>query len=200
MLQVVFLENYCVSAAELLIPAAEISEQLSTAGKEASGTGNMKFMMNGALTVGTLDGANVEIGQQVGDENIFIFGLNTAQVDALYSTRSYRSYEVLESHPEIRRAMEQLNDGTLGVTFPELYHGLIYGDFGGQADPYLVLKDLPDYMEVQRRVSKEYNKPELWWEKAVINTAQSGFFSSDRTILEYNDNIWHLPRLRFGQD
>lgn len=199
MLQVVFLENYCVSAAELLIPAAEISEQLSTAGKEASGTGNMKFMMNGALTIGTLDGANVEIGQLVGGENIFIFGLNTTQVDALYSTHSYHAYDVLESQPEIRRAMEQMNDGTLGVTFPELYHSLIYGDFGGMADPYLVLKDLPDYMDVQQRVQQAYAEAGDWWKKAVINTARSGFFSSDRTILEYNDTIWHLPKLRFEQ-
>lgn len=197
LLQVIFLENYSVSSAEILIPAAEISQQLSTAGKEASGTGNMKFMMNGALTLGTLDGANVEIAQAVGRENIFIFGLGAQQADALVKTGAYRSYTVLEQQPEIKRAMERLVDGSLGTTFPDLYHALVYGDPGQMADPYLVLRDLSEFSAARSRAAQSYAQPEAWWTKAVVNTAASGIFSSDRTIEEYNQRIWHLPKLHF---
>ncbi len=197
MIQVEYLENYSVSIAEILIPAAELSEQISTAGKEASGTGNMKFMMNGALTIGTLDGANIEISELVGRENIFIFGLKADQVAAMYAANSYHSYEIMEQNPEIHRAVEMLNDGSLGVTFPNLYHSLLYGDFGGMADPYFVLKDLPEYQDLQQKIMQEYNDPENWWKKAIINTAKSGYFSSDRTIEEYNAAVWHLDKLHF---
>ncbi len=198
MMQVVFLENYSVSAAELLMPAANVSEQISTAGKEASGTGNMKFMMNGALTIGTMDGANVEIAERVGKDNIYIFGLTAGEVEQGYST--YRAHEVYETNAEIRRVMEQLIDGTLCPenprAFQELYHALLFGDGGGMADPYFVLKDLPAYLQAQAALSRDYQNPDKWWKMAVVNTAQSGYFASDRTIAEYNEKIWHLGALK----
>ena len=198
MLKVVFLENYDVSSAECLMPAADLSEQLSLAGKEASGTGNMKFMMNGAVTIGTMDGANVEIYDAVGPDNIYIFGLSAEEVDASYGT--YRSSEIYETSPELRRVLEQLIDGTLEPDnprmFQELYHALLFGDGGGMADPYFVLKDMHSFVHTQHLVSHDYEKNHgLWLRKAIINTAQSGYFSSDRTITEYNDKIWHLKPL-----
>ncbi|MDL2206300.1 glycogen/starch/alpha-glucan phosphorylase [Eubacteriales bacterium OttesenSCG-928-N13] len=196
-INVVFLENYCASAAEVLMPAAEVSEQISTAGKEASGTGNMKFMMNGALTIGTMDGANVEIFEHVGNDNIYIFGLSAEEVEAGYAT--YRASEIYETNVHIRRAMEQLIDGTLCPDnprlFQDLYHALLFGDGGGMADPYFVLKDLPDYNRTQQRMLKDYQDRDKWLTMAVKNTANSGYFSSDRTIKEYNDLIWHLTVL-----
>ncbi len=196
-IDVVFLENYSVSQAEVLMPAAELSEQISTAGKEASGTGNMKFMMNGAVTIGTMDGANCEIHDAVGAENIYIFGLTAEQVEHGYS--SYRSYEIYETNPAIRKALEQLIDGTLCPEHPrmfqEIYHALLFGDGGGMADPYFVLKDLPQYMAAQKKIDGDYTDKDLWLRKAVLNTACSGGFSSDRTIREYNDKIWHLKPL-----
>ena len=196
-IDVVFLENYSVSQAEVLMPAAELSEQISTAGKEASGTGNMKFMMNGAVTIGTMDGANCEIHDAVGAENIYIFGLTAEQVERGYS--SYRSYEIYETTPAIRKALEQLIDGTLCPEHPrmfqEIYHALLFGDGGGMADPYFVLKDLPQYMAAQKKIDGDYTDKDLWLRKAVLNTACSGGFSSDRTIREYNDKIWHLKPL-----
>ncbi|MDO4546663.1 MAG: glycogen/starch/alpha-glucan phosphorylase [Clostridia bacterium] len=198
MIKVVFLENYCASVAEALMPATEISEQLSTAGKEASGTGNMKFMMNGAVTIGTMDGANVEIFDAVGNDNIYIFGLSATEVEAGYAT--YRAHSVYETNAQIRRVMEQLIDGTLDSgnphQFQELYHSLLFGDNGNMADPYFVLKDLPDYMMTQSRISQDYLKRDEWLKKAVTNTACSGVFSSDRTITEYNERIWHLTPLK----
>ena len=197
MIDVVFLENYCASAAEILMPAAEISQQISTAGKEASGTGNMKFMMNGAVTIGTMDGANVEIFQQVGAENIYIFGLSAEEVEASYS--SYRSSGIYETNAVIRHTMEQMIDGTLSPDnprlFQDLYHALLFGDHGGMADPYFVLKDLPDYCNTQMRMMEDYKHRDKWLTMAVKNVAASGYFSSDRTIAEYNEKIWHLAPL-----
>ncbi len=198
MIKIVFLQNYCVSAAESLIPAADVSEQLSTAGKEASGTGNMKFMMNGAVTIGTMDGANVEIFQQVGNDNIYIFGMSADEVEASYG--SYRSSGIYETNHEIRRVLEQLIDGTLSAgnphQFQDLYHALLFGDGAGMADPYFVLQDLPSYISAQHQLGEDYEKRhDLWLRKAVINTAKSGIFASDRTIAEYNDLIWHLKPL-----
>ncbi|MEG1843605.1 MAG: glycogen/starch/alpha-glucan phosphorylase [Clostridia bacterium] len=197
MISVVFLENYCASVAEVLMPATEVSEQLSTAGKEASGTGNMKFMMNGAVTIGTMDGANVEISESVGRKNIYIFGMSAEEVEASYGT--YRAHFMYETNASIRRAMEQLIDGTLCPEnphqFQELYHALLFGDNGGMADPYFVLKDLPDYLCTQMRLSRDYMDKEKWLRMAIRNTASSGVFSSDRTIAEYNDKIWHLTPL-----
>ena len=197
LINVVFLENYCVSLAEVLMPATEISEQLSTAGKEASGTGNMKFMMNGAVTVGTMDGANCEIYDAVGPENIYIFGLTADEVEQGYT--NYRASEIYETSPQIRRCVEQLINGTLSpdnpMLFQELYHALLFGDGGGMADPYFVLKDLPAFLSTQRRVGEDYLNRDKWLKMAIANTAESGVFASDRTIREYNEKIWRLKPL-----
>jgi len=196
-INVIFVENYCVSQAEVLIPATEVSHQISTAGKEASGTGNMKFMMNGALTIGTMDGANCEMFDAVGAENIYIFGLRADEVERGYST--YRASEIYETNPAIRKVMTQLIDGTLCPEnprmFQEIYHGLLFGDGGNMADPYFVLKDLPQYHITERKIASDYTDKDKWLRKAVLNTACSGCFSSDRTINEYNDKIWHLNAL-----
>ncbi|NLJ81349.1 MAG: glycogen/starch/alpha-glucan phosphorylase [Firmicutes bacterium] len=195
LLKVVFLENYCVSLAEIIIPAADISEQISAAGKEASGTGNMKFMLNGALTVGTLDGANVEIAQAVGKENIFIFGLTAAQTAQYYRDGSYRPYELYLSDPYLKQVLDQLVNGFINSEEPhlyqELYQSLLHGR-GGMADPYFVLKDFAAYKQVQSAVNREYRQPRLWWRKALVNIGNAGYFSSDRTIEEYSQRIWKL--------
>ncbi len=198
-LQVVFLENYDVSSAEVLIPAAEVSEQLSTASKEASGTGNMKYMMNGALTIGTMDGANVEISEQVGMDNIYIFGMRSDTVLDMYRENNYNPMTIYETNHEIRQALTQMIDGTLLPEAPgalqDLYHSLLLGDWGSMADPYFVLKDFGSYSMAQRRLNADYADRDKWNRMAVINTAMSGVFSSDRTIREYNDSIWHLTPL-----
>ncbi len=194
MLKVVFVTNYCVTAAEHMMPAAEVSEQISTAGKEASGTGNMKFMLNGALTIGTMDGANVEIAERVGMENIYIFGLRAEEVEYQY-THNYKASAIYERNPEIRRLLEQLIDGTLSPDnhglFTDLYHSLLFGDHGGMADSYLLLADFDSYSEAHERINEEYGTTE-WYKKAIINVAEAGYFSSDRSIRDYNAKIWHL--------
>jgi len=195
-LKVVYLENYDVSTAELLMPAADISQQLSTAGKEASGTGNMKFMMNGALTLGTMDGANVEIYEQVGAENIYIFGMRAETVEGMYREGTYNPMAIFETNGEIRRALSQWLDGTLFPDEPmalqDLYHMLLMGDMGGMADAYFVLKDFGSYSMANRRMMEDYQNREVWQKKAIVNVAKSGFFSSDRTIREYNEMIWKI--------
>ncbi|MDR3051373.1 MAG: glycogen/starch/alpha-glucan phosphorylase [Oscillospiraceae bacterium] len=199
MMQVVFLENYDVSAAEMLMPATEVSEQLSTASKEASGTGNMKFMMNGAVTIGTMDGANVEMYDQVGGDNIYIFGMRAHEVQALYAAGTYSSARIFENNQAIRRALTMMIDGSLTPdnpkVFQDLYHALLFGDNGQMADPYFVLKDFGSYSMAQRRLEDDYNQREKWVRMAVTNTACSGVFSSDRTIAEYNEKIWRLEKL-----
>jgi starch phosphorylase len=195
-LKVVFLENYCVSKAQILIPSANISEQISTAGKEASGTGNMKFMINGALTCGTMDGANVEMYERAGKDNIYIFGLNAEQVQGLYAHGTYRAGDIFESDPRIRHLLEQLIDGSLSKDHPrmfaDLYQTLLFGQWGEMADSYLVLKDFESYRETQERMSADYMNFYKWQKMAATNTAMAGFFSSDRTISEYNEKIWGL--------
>lgn len=195
-IKVVFLENYGVSIAERLVPAADISEQISTAGKEASGTGNMKFMLNGALTIGTLDGANVEMLEQVGEDNIFIFGLEAHEVHA--RERYNKTSEVKDlytSNPILRKALDHLIDGTFAENnhqiFRDLYQTLLFGDYGNP-DVYMVLRDFEEYCRTHEKLSKLYNDKDEWYKKAILNTACAGFFSSDRTIVEYNDKIWHL--------
>ena len=200
MLQVVFLENYDVSSAQLLIPATEISEQISTASKEASGTGNMKFMMNGAITIGTMDGANVEISEQVGMDNIYIFGMRSDTVLDMYRERNYNPMTIFETNQELRLALTQMIDGTVLPDAPsalqDLYHSLLIGDWGNMADPFFVLKDFGSYSMAQRRIDADYADRDKWNRMAVINTAMSGVFCSDRTIREYNDTIWHLDPLK----
>ncbi|MBQ2954335.1 MAG: glycogen/starch/alpha-glucan phosphorylase, partial [Clostridia bacterium] len=192
--------NYDVSSAQILIPATEISEQLSTASKEASGTGNRKYMMNGAVTIGTMDGANVEISQQVGLDNIYIFGMRSDTVLDMYRERSYNPMSIFETNAELRLALTQMIDGTVMPEAPgalqDLYHSLLIGEYGGMGDPYFVLKDFGSYSMAQRRIDADYADRDKWLRMAVINTAMSGVFSSDRTIREYNDTIWHLEPLQ----
>lgn len=195
-IKVVFMENYRVSLAERIIPASDVSEQISTAGKEASGTGNMKFMLNGALTIGTLDGANVEMKEAVGSDNIYIFGLTAEEVSNYYQLGHYRPYELYQRQPELRQVLDQLVNGFLEEEHPDmfqgLYNGLLYGHYG-MADPYFLLKDFEPYCQAQTRLGLEYKKPEIWWRKAILNIAHAGEFSSDRTIRDYNQQVWHLP-------
>lgn len=199
-IKVVFLENYSVSIAEKLIVAADISEQISTAGKEASGTGNMKFMLNGAITIGTLDGANVEMLEQVGEDNIYIFGLKADEVAARVRFNDNKEVrDIYSENQELRHVLEQLVDGTYShesnQLFRDLYQTLLFGDYG-YADNYMVLRDFADYMETQHKLSELYKDRSKWLEKAIMNTAMSGFFSSDRTIKEYNDRIWKLTPMK----
>jgi len=194
MLQVVFLENYNVSAAEILIPATELSEQLSTATKEASGTGNMKFMLNGAVTIGTLDGANVEMHERVGDDNIYLFGLTADEVAALYAS-GYNSKDVYNANQDLREAIDLIEDGSLSPEkprlFADIYNSLLYND-SGLSDQYLVLRDFASYAAAHRRLVADFADRRAWNRKAVINVANAGYFSSDRAIREYNEGIWNL--------
>ncbi|MBE7015961.1 MAG: glycogen/starch/alpha-glucan phosphorylase [Ruminococcaceae bacterium] len=199
-IKVVFLENYGVSIAEKLVVAADISEQISTAGKEASGTGNMKFMLNGAVTIGTLDGANVEMLEQVGEDNIYIFGLKADEVAArLKFNNSDEVKTIYSTNAPLRRALEQLISGEIinenTQIFRDLYQTLLFGDYG-YPDTYMVLRDFEEYCQTQARISKDYNDKAKWWKMAIMNTASSGFFSSDRTINDYNEKIWHLNPIK----
>ena len=199
-LKVVFLENYRVSLAEKIIPATDLSEQISTASKEASGTGNMKFMMNGALTVGTLDGANVEMRDCVGDENIYIFGLKANEVEAFNQDRStYNPKEIVAHHPQLKRMMDQLQKGAhLEGEAEDLFHDLHYSLMEAPSpDPYYHIADFDPYIKAQAQVGRDYLNKKLWWRKAIINIANSGWFSSDRTIEEYNTKIWGLSKHTF---
>ena len=195
-IKVVFMENYRVSLAERLIPAADVSEQISIAGKEASGTGNMKFMLNGALTVGTMDGANVEIYEEVGKDNIFIFGMSAEEVQAKYQTH-YDPWFIYNMNQEVRMALTSLIDGTFDQNtdlFRELYDALLNG-FGGRADEYFVLEDYADYARAQWDIDRAYRDQTKWAKMAIINVAKSGKFSSDRTIRQYAEEIWDLKPL-----
>ncbi len=199
-IKVVFLENYSVSIAEQLVTAADVSEQISTAGKEASGTGCMKFMLNGAVTIGTLDGANVEMVERVGDENMYIFGLRDDEVAARNRYPGTDEVKTIYmSNQSLRRALEQFIDGSLvpdnAGLFNDLYHTLLFGDYG-YPDTYMVIRDFEDYMKTHEQISKDYRDTDKWLEKAIMNTACSGFFSSDRTIEDYNKNIWHLKPIK----
>ena len=198
-IKVVFLENYSVSIAEKLIVAADISEQISTAGKEASGTGNMKFMLNGAITIGTLDGANVEMLEQVGSDNIYIFGLTADEVAArLRFNDNSEVQTIYANNGELRQVLNDLLDCPFtqnSQIFRDLYQTLMYGDYG-YADNYMVVRDFEAYMDTHQELSALYADREKWLEKAIMNTAMSGFFSSDRTIKEYNDKIWKLTPMK----
>ena len=194
-LKVVFLPNYRVSLAEKLIPAADISEQISTAGKEASGTGNMKFMLNGAVTIGTMDGANVEIREEVGPDNIFIFGLRAQEVEERVRTNSYDPWMLYNMDQNIRIAVMELINGTFckdTEVFREVYDSLLNGVDGGRPDSYFVLADFESYAQTQMEVDRVYRDRARWAKMAITNIACSGKFSSDRTIREYADEIWHI--------
>jgi len=188
-IKVVFLPNYRVSLAEKIIPAANVSEQISLAGTEASGTGNMKLMLNGALTIGTLDGANVEIREEVGDENIYIFGLTTEEVAALRPT--YNSPEIYQREPEIKQAIDMISTDFFSMLEPGIFRPIVQSllDWG---DHYMLLADLPAYIAAQERIDTEYRDTDLWDRKAILNVASAGKFSSDRTIRQYAEEIWHV--------
>ena len=192
-LQVVFLENYRVSLAEQLMPASEVSQQISTAGKEASGTGNMKFMMNGALTVGTLDGANVEMHEVLGDENMFLFGLRADEVEQL-KREGYVPQRLYRRDERLRRCLDALRTGFRdGVSYDDLYQRLLFGSGGSPADEYLLLADFQAYCEAEQRMANTYHDPIQWNRMSLHNIARSGIFAADRAVAEYADNIWHVP-------
>lgn len=186
-LRIVFLENYSVTISELLMPASEISEQISLAGTEASGTGNMKLMLNGAVTLGTLDGANVEIGECVGEDNILIFGMTTPQVNEL-KAGGYRPSDYYNNDPTIRQAIDAMLSGIEGQQFPDIANSLRYND------PYMVLADFRSYRDIQRRASELYRSQNIWQEMSLHNIAASGFFCADRAIMDYSKNIWNLHK------
>lgn len=188
-LKVVFVENYNVSYAEMIMPACDVSEQISTASKEASGTGNMKFMMNGALTIGTEDGANVEIHELVGDEHIFIFGLNADEVNQYQNNHTYRSKDLYESNPELKKVVDQLVNGFFETVdkseFKDIFDRLLY------EDTYFILKDFQPYSKMQDLVNQAYKDRNRWLSGSIVNIAKSGVFSSDRSIMDYVEKIWH---------
>lgn len=196
-LKVVFIENYRVSNAEIIFAAADVSEQISTASKEASGTGNMKFMLNGAMTLGTMDGANVEIVKEVGEENAVIFGLSADEVIEYELNGGYNPLDIYNSDEDIRKVLNQLVDGTYSPAdhelFRDLYNALLYD---GVADRYFILKDFRSYAEAQEKIEAKYRDKDGWAKSVMLNTARSGKFSSDRTIEEYVRDIWHLEKVK----
>ena len=203
-LKVVFIEDYRVSNAELIFAAADVSEQISTASKEASGTGNMKFMLNGALTLGTMDGANVEIVEEVGKENAFIFGLSADEVINYENNGGYNPEEIFNTDQDIRRVLMQLINGYYAPQDPELfrdiYNSLLNTKNSAKADTYFILKDFRSYAEAQKRVEAAYRDENWWARAAMLNTASAGKFSSDRTIEEYVRDIWHLEKIHVDDD
>jgi len=198
-LRVVFVENYRVSVAEKIIPASDVSEQISTAGYEASGTSNMKFMMNGALTLGTMDGANIEIVESAGKENAFIFGLNSDEIIKINSEHSYNPQKYLDRNPQLAKILNQLVDGTYdktGLLFRDLHDSIVFGIEGQRPDVYFILADFDSYVQAQEKVAKAYADKRNWARMALINIANSGKFSSDRTIEDYVRDIWKINKIR----
>jgi glycogen phosphorylase len=196
-LRILFLPNYCISQAEKVIPAADLSEQISTAGYEASGTGNMKFALNGALTIGTLDGANVEIMEEVGEENIFIFGLKAGEVKAMRNG-GYDPVIYYESDPELKRAMDMIAEGRFSPSEPDLFVPII-DTLLRQGDYYMLLADFRAYIQAQERVDALYVDQDQWVRRAILNTANMGKFSSDRAVMEYARKIWNIEPLHVNQ-
>ena len=198
-IKVVFIENYRVSNAEIIFAASDVSEQISTASKEASGTGNMKFMLNGALTIGTMDGANVEIVEEVGEENAFIFGLSSDEVIRYENYGGYDPTEIFNNDPDIRKVLMQLINGTYAPNDPDLfrplYNSLLNTQSTAKADTYFILKDFKAYAEAQKKVEAAYRNESGWAKSAILNVACSGKFTSDRTIQEYVDDIWKLDKV-----
>lgn len=198
-LKVFMVENYNVTLAEKLFPAANISEQISLASKEASGTGNMKFMLNGALTIGTMDGANVEMFDEVGADNMFIFGMSSDEVISHENRHDYNPIDVYNNDAELRKVVNQLVDGTYSPNdhelFRELYNSLLNPQQGQVADRYFILADFRSYANAQQKINDYYKNKSAWRKSALLNIAHVGKFSSDRTIQEYVDDIWHLDRI-----
>ena len=199
-LKVVFIEDYRVSNAELIFSAADVSEQISTASKEASGTGNMKFMLNGALTIGTMDGANVEMAEEVGKENMFIFGASADEIINLENNGGYNPMDIFNNDQDIRRVLMQLINGYYSPQDPELfrdiYNSLLNTQSSDRADTYFILKDFRSYAEAHRKIDQAYRDEKWWARTAMLNTASAGKFSSDRTIEEYVRDIWHLKKIK----
>ena len=198
-IKVVFIEDYRVSNAEWIFAAADVSEQISTASKEASGTGNMKFMLNGAVTIGTMDGANVEMYKELNGENIFIFGMSSDEVISHEKNHDYNPEEIMNSNPHIQKVLGQLVNGYYSIEEPELfrpiYNSLLNTKNTATADTYFVLKDFASYCEAHEKIQEAYKDREKWAKMALSNVAHVGKFSSDRTIQEYVDDIWHLDKL-----
>jgi len=198
-LKVVFIEDYRVSNAELIFSAADVSEQISTASKEASGTGNMKFMLNGALTIGTMDGANVEMAEEVGKDNMFIFGASADEIINLENNGGYNPMDIFNNDQDIRRVLMQLINGYYSPQDPELfrdiYNSLLNTQSGDRADTYFILKDFRSYAEAHKKIDQAYRDEKWWARTAMLNTASAGKFSSDRTIEEYVRDIWHLKKI-----
>lgn len=203
-IKIVFIENYRVSNAEWIFAAADVSEQISTASKEASGTGNMKFMLNGALTLGTMDGANVEIVEEVGEENAFIFGLTSDEVIRYENGGGYNPMDIFNNDADVRKVLMQLINGTYAPHDPELfrhlYNSLLNTQCTSKADTYFILKDFRSYAEAQKRVEAAYRNEKGWAKSAIMNVACSGKFTSDRTIQEYVDDIWKLDKVVLGEE
>ena len=203
-IKVVFIEDYKVSNAEIIFAAADVSEQISTASKEASGTGNMKFMLNGALTIGTMDGANVEMAEEVGKENMFIFGMSSDEVIAHEQKRDYDPMQIFNNDQDVRKVLMQLINGFYSPNDPELfrdlYNSLLNTQCTQYADTYFILADFRSYVEAQKKINAAYADEKEWARKAILNIAASGKFSSDRTIQEYVDDIWHLNKITVTVD
>ncbi|MFN5471875.1 MAG: glycogen/starch/alpha-glucan phosphorylase, partial [Pseudanabaena sp.] len=192
-IKVVFLANFSASLGQLIYPAADLSEQISTAGKEASGTGNMKFTMNGALTIGTLDGANIEIREEVGEDNFFLFGLTAVEVEQI-KTEGYNPYSYYEKNEELRHVLDRLAMGYFSPSRKDLFKPLV--DALLYRDDYMLLADYQAYVDCQARVAEAYKDLEGWTTMSILNVARSGKFSSDRTIKEYCDDIWHVKPVK----
>jgi starch phosphorylase len=188
--RVAFFPDFNVKNGEFIYPAAELSEQISTAGKEASGTGNMKFTLNGALTVGTLDGANVEIREAVGEENFFLFGHTVGEVGAALRN-GYRGRDVYDRDPRVKEVVDSISSGFFSRGDPGVFRPLVDSLMG--ADPYLTLADFSSYLAAQDRIDQTRRDPDAWSRRSILNVARAGRFSSDRSIREYAQNIWHVP-------
>jgi starch phosphorylase len=188
-LRAVFLPNYCVSQAEKIVPAADLSEQISTAGMEASGTGNMKMALNGALTMGTLDGANIEILEAVGSRNIFIFGLNAEEVSSLRGS-GYDPRRYYQEDPELKKALDMIDSGFFAPQNPRLFEP-IFSALVDQGDYYLLLADYRSYIAAQEEAGRIFQDSEEWVRRSILNTASMGRFSSDRSVREYADRVWN---------
>ena len=199
-IKVVFIEDYRVSNAEIIFAAADVSEQISTASKEASGTGNMKFMLNGALTIGTMDGANVEMAEEVGKDNMFIFGASADEIINLENNGGYNPMDIFNNDQDIRRVLMQLINGYYSPQDPELfrdiYNSLLNTQSSDRADTYFILKDFRSYAEAHKKIDQAYRDEKWWARTAMLNTASAGKFSSDRTIEEYVRDIWHLKKIK----